>query len=93
MDGMAAKQDAWETLLALNRGFVQVLDVLRQIEHTGLLEVRPMVVEGLRVTVEEARAWANFELTEVLHGRAESDWERYGRLRREWEQNHRELNG
>ena len=38
-------------------------------------------LKACRVTVEETRAWANFELVEMLHAREERDWARFGRLR------------
>ena len=37
------------------------------------------------MTVEETRAWANFELTYVLQEAEEKDWIRFGRLRRQLE--------
>jgi hypothetical protein len=39
-----------------------------------------------RATLEETRAWANFELLEILSGREERDWARFGRLRQRAEE-------
>jgi hypothetical protein len=34
-----------------------------------------------RATLEETRAWANFEVVEILHQREERDWVDFGRIR------------
>jgi hypothetical protein len=47
---------------------------------------------GLQVTLEEARAWANYEVLGSLHDRAEIDWGRFGRLRRQWEKKNEDPN-
>src|SRR5258706_2369365 len=39
----------------------------------------------LRIVVKETRAWANFELVEILQQREQDDWTRFGRLHRRWE--------
>ena len=43
-------------------------------------------LEAWRVTLEETRAWANFELVEILHQFEEQEWVRYSRLRQRAEQ-------
>jgi hypothetical protein len=78
--------DIYETLATLNRGFAAVLEALSQVEEAAVFDARPSLVPGIRLAVEEARAWANFELTAALRDRAEREWARSGRLRREWEE-------
>jgi hypothetical protein len=73
----------YDALAAFNQGFAQILQNLSSLETLGLLERE--VFTGLQVTLEETRAWANFEVIDMLHGLEESDWSRFGRLRRHWE--------
>ena len=77
----------YEALFNLNQEFEQVLETLERLERLSLFRprLRREFVRACRVTVEETRAWANFELTHILHGVEERDWSRFGRLRRQLE--------
>ncbi len=74
---------AYETLAAFNQGFAQILQSLYRLEKLGFLQRG--IFTGLQATLEETLAWANFEVVEMRHGREEIDWNRFGRLRRQWE--------
>ena len=73
----------YEGLAVLNRHFEQVLWDLERLRALGLFpdRLQRRFLKACRVTVEETRAWANFELVEMLHAREERDWARFGRLR------------
>jgi hypothetical protein len=75
---------AWGVLATMNRGFEQVLGDLERLEELRLFP-RPWqrnFLKAWRATLEETRAWANFEVVEVLHQREERDWVGFGRIRR-----------
>lgn len=71
----------------LNRGFDQVLADVKLLRALGLFQYKgpSPFDETCRLTIEELRGWANFELTGALYETAEEDWTRYGRLRLRWE--------
>ena len=74
----------YEALATMNRGFEQVLGDLERLEELRLFP-RPWqrnFLKTWRATLEETRAWANFEVVEVLHQREERDWVGFGRIRR-----------
>jgi hypothetical protein len=81
---------AYEALAALNQGFVQILENLRRLKELGILN--DDLGTALTVALEETRAWANFETTEVLHDREQTKWGRLGRLRRQWEEKYEDPN-
>jgi hypothetical protein len=82
----------FEAIANLNRGFDQVLADVKLLRDLGLFQYKAPspFAETCRLTVEELRGWANFELTGALYQRAEEDWGRYGRLRLQWEEKHRD---
>ena len=80
----------YDTLAAFNQGFAQILRNLSSLKTLGLLKLE--IFTGLQATLEETRAWANFEVIEMLHGCEESDWSRFGRLRRQWEKKYEDPN-
>jgi hypothetical protein len=84
------KFSVYETLAAFNHGIAQILQNLHRLGKLGFL--RREFFTGLQATIEETRAWANFEVVEMLHGREESDWTRFGRLRRQWEKKYEDPN-
>jgi hypothetical protein len=79
----APKAEAYEALATLNRDFEQVLGDLDRLEAQRLFPHRwqRKVLKAWRATLEETRAWANFEVVEVLHQREEREWLRFARLR------------
>jgi hypothetical protein len=81
------KEAAYGTLCLINQSFEGVLADLDILERLTLFHGRFQreFIKACRVTVEETRAWANFEITEVLNGCEERDWTRFGRLRRQLE--------
>ena len=74
---------AYDALAGFNQGFSQILQNLRSLDTLGFLKGE--ISTALQVTLEETRAWANFEVIERLHEREEKDWARFGRLRLQWE--------
>lgn len=84
----------YETIANLNRGFEQVLDDVERLKGFGVFrgEFRGLFVKTCRLTLEEMRAWANFELTEDLSERAGEDWAEYSRLLLQLEKKFRDPN-
>jgi hypothetical protein len=80
---------AYEALAALNRHFREILLDLEVIERLGLLQ-RTLLKE-IRADIEETRAWANFEVIDIMHSREEGDWARFSRIRRRLEQRNQSL--
>jgi hypothetical protein len=68
----------YETLYALNRDFEQVLVHLERLQELGMFERHLGNVFPL--TVQETRAWANFEVVEALQPREQEDLTHFGRL-------------
>ena len=74
---------AYDALATLNRDFEQVLEDLQRLEALRLFPRRwqRKFLKGWRATLQETRAWASFEVLEVLHQREEWEWTRLGRIR------------
>ena len=85
----AQKLLIYETIHTLNQGFEHVLSDLARLEKLGF---RGESFEIFRVIVEETRARANSELVEVMNDREQTDWARFGRLRRQREQKYEDPN-
>jgi hypothetical protein len=83
----APKVLVYEALATLNRDFEQVLRDLERLKELRLFPHRWQrnFLKTWRVTLEETRAWANFELVELLHQREEQEWVRFGRIRQRLE--------
>src|SRR5712671_1588229 len=79
----ATRLPVYEILHALNRDFEQVLAELARLHELGMFNRD--LENILRIVVKETRAWANFELVEILLQREQDDWTRFGRLHRRWE--------
>lgn len=77
------KLRVYETLHSLNEGFENVLGDLVRLQEFPFF--RREFLRHFQVMVEETRAWANFDLVEVMHGREQDAWAKFGRLRRRWE--------
>jgi hypothetical protein len=77
----------YDALAALNRDFEQVLGDLQRLEALRLFPRRwqRKVLKAWRANLEETRAWANFEVIEILHQREEREWARFGRIRQKSE--------
>ncbi len=76
-----------ETLATFNRGFQQVLADLDQLNQTRLFagRFRRRFFATCSATLREMRAWANWEMAEILAERSEAESVRFGRLRRAFE--------
>ena len=83
----APKVQIYDALATLNRDFEQMLRDLERLEELRLFPHRwqRKFLRTWRATLEETRAWANFEVVEILHHREERDWVDYGRIRRQSE--------
>ncbi len=88
MKSTPQKLRVYETLHSLNQGFEQVLADLRRLEEFPFFQRE--FLRHFQVAVEETRAWANFEVAEVMQGRELDDWTRFGRLRHQWEKKYRD---
>jgi hypothetical protein len=77
----------YDALATWNRDFERVLDDLERLEALRLFRRRwqRKFLKEWRATLEETRAWANFELIEVLHQTEEREWTSFGRRRRRLE--------
>jgi hypothetical protein len=78
----------YEALAGFNRNFEQVLQDLERLATLDLFTHRwqRRAFKAWRATLEETRAWANFEVIEVLHQTEEREWTRFGRRRRRLEE-------
>jgi hypothetical protein len=78
----------------LNREFDLLLADVERLKQFGFFrgEFSNRFAKTCRLTIEEMRAWAIFELTEALHTHAEQDWARFGRLLRDWENKFKDPN-
>jgi hypothetical protein len=79
----ASQTLAYEALAAFNRDVERVLADLGQLGALGLLTEREQhrLLKVCRATLEETRARANFELTDVLRQQEERKWARFARIR------------
>jgi len=79
----ASKTQAYEALAAFNRDVGQVLADLERLGAFHVLREREQrrCLKVGRATLEETRAWINFEWTDVLHEREEREWVRFARIR------------
>jgi hypothetical protein len=79
----APKALVYDAIATLNRDFEQVLSDLERLEGLRLFPRRWQreFLKVWRATLEETRAWVNFEVLEVLHHREEREWARFGRIR------------
>lgn len=93
-NNVSRKLLAYDALFGLNQHFEQVLQNLDRVRQLGLLETRfkRKSLQACRVTIEETRAWINFEITESLHDREQRDWTRFGKVRRRWEKKYEDPN-
>ena len=83
MKHLATREPVYESLNALNHDFECVLAELARLHELGMFNRD--LANILRIVVKETRAWANFELVEILQQREQDDWARFGRLHRRWE--------
>jgi hypothetical protein len=81
------KVQVYEALATLNRDFEQVLRDLERLEELRLFPRRwqRKFLKTWRATLEETRAWVNFEVVEIVHQREEQEWVRFGRIRQQSE--------
>src|SRR5260370_27901210 len=68
----------YENLHALNRDFEQVLTAFARLQELGVFNRH--LANILRIVVQETRAWANFELAEILQLREHDDCTYFSRV-------------
>src|SRR5260370_29916379 len=83
MTHRATREPVYESLAALNHDFECVLAELARLHEIGMFNRD--LANVLRIAVKETRAWANFELVEILQQREQDDLTGFGRLHRLWE--------
>jgi hypothetical protein len=78
----------------LNQAFDQVIAEVDRLKRFGLFhgEFPGRFARTCRLSIEELRAWAIFEITEDLYQRAEEDWARFGRMLKDWENKFKDPN-
>jgi len=91
----ASKTQVYEALAAFNRDVEQVLRDLERLGELSLLPDRwqPRFLRVCRATLEETRAWTNFELVDVLRQKEEREWARFARIRQREEEKQSERLG
>ena len=70
----------YEVLNLVNRSFDQTIQELERLQRLDCFGKRTPI-KSVELAVRETHAWAMFEILEVLHERAESEWTRLGRMR------------
>jgi len=85
-------REVHRTAARINRGMEQALTGLAHLDRLGLLRDKREFLKACRLTLEEMRAWANYEISEAVMDRAEKDWVRFGRLRHRRERRLRDPN-
>jgi hypothetical protein len=77
------KLELYQALCDLNRGFEDVSAALDRLARIAWLRKRlpREFLTAWRLTIAEARAWANFEVVEILRDYEEEVWARFGQLR------------
>ena len=93
-DKLSPKSSAYDALFAVNQHIEQALRNLERLGQLGLFEsrFRRESLKACGATIEETRAWINFEITECLHEREERDWARFGKVRRRCEKKYEDPN-
>ena len=71
----------------LNRNLELVLLDLERLKTAGMFRSRFQTesLAACQATLEETRAWINFQMTETLQEREQRDWAHFGRIRRRWQ--------
>jgi len=82
MKHVTAREPVYESLHALNHDFEGVLAELARLHEFGMFNQD--LTNILRGFVKETRAWANFELLQILLLREQDDLARFRRLRKRW---------
>jgi hypothetical protein len=75
----------YDALARGNRDFDQVPDDLQRLEALRFRAAGNVNLKDWRATLE-TRAWATFEVIEVLHQAEQRDWTSHGRRRRRLEE-------
>jgi hypothetical protein len=78
------KTMVYDALATWNRDFDQVLEDLQRLEALRLFprRWRREFLKVWQAALGEIRAWANFEVLEVLHQTEEEEWTNFARRRR-----------
>ena len=84
LDAHCSKAQEYAALAAFNRDVDLVLEDLDRLGALGLLPDRwqRRFLKICRGTLEETRAWTNFEFVDVLRQKEEHEWAHFARIRR-----------
>lgn len=79
----ADKTSIYQTVSSLNEHFAQVLLDLGELGKLGIFRSRfqRKSLSAASATLEETRAWMNFEIIQTLHDREERDRAAFARVR------------
>lgn len=77
MKTKTAEQTAYESMAAIQLGFVQILEALEDLQQYKCY--RGPAMKAAVLAVREARAGTLFEVLEIIHTREEREWTRLGR--------------
>jgi hypothetical protein len=77
----------YENLFALNQSFDGILDRVNRLHNSGLFRnhFQRQSIAICRATLQESRAWLNFEILQILEHREEHGLAYFGRIRRDLE--------
>jgi hypothetical protein len=70
----------YRSLKIINRRFEKILQEFERIQQLDCFRKQP-AIKSVELAVKETRAWTMFEILEIVHGREESEWTRFGRRR------------
>jgi hypothetical protein len=70
----------YKALTLIDHSFEQILQQLERLQKINAFKGRPSV-RFVKLAVRETRAWALFEILDVLHQHEEDEWTRSGRAR------------
>jgi hypothetical protein len=75
----------YDALNLINKNFGQILQELEGLRHLNCFRRRASI-KSVEFAIKETRAWALFEILDVLHQHEEDEWTRFGRVRARYEQ-------
>jgi len=86
---LPTKLRAYEAVYWLNRSFEATLLSLERLEKLGMFRLE--YLNEYKVRIEHTRAEANEELIDTLHEQEMNDTARFDRMKREWDNQHTDL--
>ena len=70
----------YDSLGTIHRSFEQILPEFQRLHQIEGVRGRPPI-KSVELAIRETRAWAMFEMLDVLHQHEEREWTRLGRVR------------